>query len=121
VVSFKCRTRNPLMIGSLNGDDPFVALSDPTRRRILELLTAGERPASDFTSGFSLAKQTVSRHLQVLRHLRVLLLAGLVDVKADRQWRYYTLNRESLAAIEGWFRAFRPMMLSSGSVHHSPP
>ncbi|MDB5575406.1 MAG: ArsR family transcriptional regulator [Bradyrhizobium sp.] len=78
--------------------DPFPALSDPTRRRILELLAEGERPASDFASEFNLAKQTVSRHLQVL------LLAGLVDVRADRQWRHYSLNRGSLAAIEGWFR-----------------
>jgi DNA-binding transcriptional ArsR family regulator len=81
--------------------DPFPALSDPTRRRILELLAEEERPASDFASDFNLAKQTVSRHLQVL------LLAGLVDVRVDRQWRHYRLNLENLAAIEGWFHALQ--------------
>lgn len=76
--------------------DPLSALADPTRRRILELLVGGRLSASEIYREFPIAKQTASKHLQVLH------AAELVDVALERQWRYYTLNGPALAEVEQW-------------------
>ena len=43
--------------------DAFKALGDPTRRRILELLSEGEMSAGDIAAHFDMAKPSVSHHL----------------------------------------------------------
>ena len=50
----------------------FKALSDPTRRRVLELLRKGPRTAGDLADHFDVSKPTMSAHFAVLRE------AGLV-------------------------------------------
>jgi DNA-binding transcriptional ArsR family regulator len=45
----------------------FQALSDPTRRRILELLRAGDMTAGELAEHFELAKPTLSKHFAVLK------------------------------------------------------
>jgi ArsR family transcriptional regulator len=45
----------------------FRALSDPTRRRILELLKQQDMSAGELAEHFPLAKPTLSRHFAVLR------------------------------------------------------
>jgi DNA-binding transcriptional ArsR family regulator len=45
----------------------FKALSDPTRRKVLELLREGDRTAGELADHFQLAKPTLSRHFAVLR------------------------------------------------------
>ena len=52
------------------------ALADPTRRRILHILGAGEARAGDLAKALAQARPTVSKHLRVLRE------AGLVAVRA---------------------------------------
>lgn len=52
--------------------DAFKALGDPTRRRILELLSEGEMSAGDIAAHFDMAKPSVSHHLNILKN------AGLV-------------------------------------------
>ena len=51
----------------------FKALGDPTRRRILELLRAGEKSAGELAAQFGTTNATISHHLSVLRD------AGLID------------------------------------------
>ena len=46
--------------------DAFKALGDPTRRRILELLSEGEMSAGDIAAHFDMAKPSVSHHLNIL-------------------------------------------------------
>jgi ArsR family transcriptional regulator len=60
--------------------DLFKGFADPTRIRILNLLTAGELCVCDITDILALPQSTVSRHLSYL--LRV----GLVEVA--RQWKF---------------------------------
>jgi DNA-binding transcriptional ArsR family regulator len=59
----------------------FEALADPTRRRILELLAAGERSAGDLAGEFDISRPGVSRHLRVLRE------SGLVRSRGEGQRR----------------------------------
>ncbi|HEY6962387.1 MAG TPA: metalloregulator ArsR/SmtB family transcription factor [Gaiellaceae bacterium] len=72
------------------------ALADPTRRRILELLTGSERSAGEIATHFDTSRPGVSRHLRVLRE------AGLVHVREDGPRRLYSLNAEPLADLQLW-------------------
>ena len=66
--------------------DAFKALGDPTRRRILELLSEGEMSAGDIAAHFDMAKPSVSHHLNILKN------AGLVTDERRGQNIVYCLN-----------------------------
>lgn len=77
--------------------DMFVALADPTRRNILELLASnGELPATAIYEQFAVSPQAVSQHLKVLRE------AQLVEMEKRAQKHVYRLNLQALAQFEQW-------------------
>lgn len=78
--------------------DAFEAIAEPNRRRILDLLRAGERPAGEVVEALAISQPGVSKHLRLLRE------AGLVRVRADGQRRLYSVEPRQLAAIEEWLR-----------------
>ena len=79
--------------------DMFVALADPTRRRILELLaTNGELSATALYEQFPVSPQAVSQHLKVLRE------AHLVEMEKRAQKHVYRLNPETLSQFEAWIQ-----------------
>jgi DNA-binding transcriptional ArsR family regulator len=80
---------------------PFEAIAEPHRRRLLELLRAGERPAGDLVEATGLSQPGVSKHLRLLRE------AGLVSVRPDGQRRLYRLEPRNLAALDDWLQPFR--------------
>jgi DNA-binding transcriptional ArsR family regulator len=80
---------------------PFEAIAEPNRRRLLELLRAGERPAGDLVEATGLSQPGVSKHLKLLRE------AGLVSMRPDGQRRLYRLEPESLADLDAWLKPFR--------------
>ena len=73
----------------------FKALSDPTRRRILELLRD-----HDMTAGELISKPPLSHHLATLRS------AGLVTDERHGQNIIYSLNTTVMQDLIGWFMAF---------------
>jgi DNA-binding transcriptional ArsR family regulator len=75
----------------------FRALSDPTRRQILEDLRDGELSASDIASRFPISAPSVSRHLGVLKGAR------LVRERREANRIYYSLVEERLALCVGGF------------------
>src|SRR5690348_14803402 len=81
--------------------DAFEAIAEPNRRRILDLLRRGERPAGDVVEALSISQPGVSKHLKLLRE------AGLVRVRADGQRRLYSLAAHEFAAIEAWLEPYR--------------
>jgi DNA-binding transcriptional ArsR family regulator len=77
--------------------DMFVALADPTRRNILELLaTSGELSATTIYQQFPISPQAISQHLKVLRE------AHLVDMEKRAQKHVYRLNPHILSQFEAW-------------------
>jgi DNA-binding transcriptional ArsR family regulator len=77
--------------------DPFSALSDHTRRDILELLAKeGELPASAIYNKFAVSHPAISQHLKVLRE------AHLVDVEKKAQQRIYRISPEPMQKMESW-------------------
>ncbi len=79
------------------GMDMFVALADPTRRIILELLAnSGELPATAIYEHFQVSPQAISQHLKVLRE------AHLVVMEKRAQQHVYRLNPQTLSQFETW-------------------
>lgn len=68
-------------------DRLFKAVSDPTRLRILRLLSDGELCVCDLTRTLRAGQSKVSRHLAYLKR------SGLVVGRDDGRWSYYTLAR----------------------------
>ena len=81
--------------------DIFAALSDPTRRAIVEFLVQGERSAGSITGAFELSAPAISQHLKALKQ------AELVSVRVDGQRRIYSLNPHGLQALDGWLERTR--------------
>ncbi len=84
--------------------DAFSAIADPTRRRILDLLTSGARAAGEIAAAFPrLTQPGVSRHLKALRE------AHLVDVAVHAQQRIYSLNPEGMAELYEWVAKYQAL------------
>jgi DNA-binding transcriptional ArsR family regulator len=79
----------------------YAALSDPSRREILDLLRGGERSVGQLVERLQLSQPGVSKHLKVLRE------AGLVGVRADGKRRWYGLRAEPLADVADWLEPYR--------------
>ena len=71
----------------------FKALSDPTRREILRLLSGGERTAGELASSFDMTKPSMSHHFAVLKE------AELIRSRRDGQQIYYSLNTTVLEDV----------------------
>lgn len=78
-------------------------LAEPSRRRIVEVLGAGEKPVGDLVHLLGITQPAVSKHLRVLRE------AGLVAVRPDGQQRMYRLRPEPLAELDAWLEPYRQL------------
>ena len=81
--------------------DTFAALADPTRRRIVETLAAGDASFGELAVQFEMTRPAVSQHLKVLRD------AGVVVSRPDAQRRIYSLSDEGLSELEVWLGKVR--------------
>ncbi len=78
----------------------FEALGEPARRRILELLADGEQPVGPLVA--ALRSRAPISQPAVSQHLKVLLDAGLVRVRAAGTRRLYALDTRGLDAARAW-------------------
>ena len=76
--------------------ETFKALSDPARRRILELLKDGRLSAGDISRHFDMTQATVSYHLKILKQ------ADLIREKREKNFISYELNLTVLEEIMVW-------------------
>ncbi|HMO10819.1 MAG TPA: metalloregulator ArsR/SmtB family transcription factor [Actinotalea sp.] len=81
-------------------DAVFRALSDPTRRAILERLRTSDATVGELAEPFAMTVQAVSRHLKVLE------AAGLVTRGREAQWRTSSLDPRPLRDAAAWLAAF---------------
>jgi DNA-binding transcriptional ArsR family regulator len=80
--------------------DAATAISDPIRRRVLELVRDDELPAGALAAEFDVSRPAVSRHLRVLRG------AGLLVERRAGRRRLYRANLEPLAELRSWLDAY---------------
>jgi DNA-binding transcriptional ArsR family regulator len=84
-------------------DAVLQALSDQSRRTVLEALRDRPATVSELAALLPIARPGVSRHLRVLRE------AGLVEVQQEAQWRVYRLRPEPLAEVDAWLGRYRAL------------
>jgi DNA-binding transcriptional ArsR family regulator len=80
-------------------DTTLLALADPTRARIVEMLSTRPHTAGEIHRAFEIANPAVSRHLRVLRE------AGLVTESTppdDGRVRVYALNATPIEELRAW-------------------
>jgi len=83
----------------------FDVLGDPVRRRILELLAAGEMTSGAVSEviqrEFGISQPAVSQHLRVLRD------TGFATVRPEGTRRLYAVNADPLREVDDWLDRFR--------------
>ncbi len=83
--------------------DAFQVLADPTRRRIIEVLRAGEAQVGDVVAQASVHQSGVSRHLRILSE------SGFVTMRPDGQRRLYALRGEPFRELDLWLAGYRDL------------
>jgi DNA-binding transcriptional ArsR family regulator len=83
----------------------FDVLGEPVRRRILELLAAGDNSSGEIVTviqrEFKITQAAVSQHLKVLRE------SGFASVRAEGARRIYALDTGPLRDVDAWLQRFR--------------
>jgi len=75
----------------------FKALSDETRRQILNLLKEGSLTAGEIAEHFEMTKPSISHHLNILKQ------ADLISDERRGQTIVYSLNTSVVEDLLGWF------------------
>jgi DNA-binding transcriptional ArsR family regulator len=83
--------------------DAFQILADPTRRRIIEELRAGERSVSELVDVVDIGQPGVSRQLAILQDAR------FVAVRPEGRRRLYALRPEPFRELDEWMMGYRAM------------
>ncbi|MGZ4616201.1 MAG: ArsR/SmtB family transcription factor [Actinomycetes bacterium] len=84
-------------------DAVMQALSDESRRTVLEALRGGPATVGELAALLPIARPGVSRHLRVLREV------GLVEVRQEAQFRVYSLRLEPLVQVDEWLSRYRSL------------
>jgi DNA-binding transcriptional ArsR family regulator len=77
-------------------DAVYRAISDPTRRGVLDLLATGEHTVAELNEPFPISQPAMSKHLRVLRQ------AGLVRERRQSRNRIYSLDARPLRGVADW-------------------
>jgi DNA-binding transcriptional ArsR family regulator len=101
------RNRSVTDSGAQRTEATFQALSDPTRRAVLDLLRRGNQPAGRIAEAFPVSRPAISKHLRLLRR------AHLVREHRQGRNRVYELNPEPLRAVDSWIEQYRVFWTAS--------
>jgi DNA-binding transcriptional ArsR family regulator len=83
--------------------DPFNAVAEPKRRRVLEILGTQELPVNEIVERLGWPQPMISKHLGVLKKV------GLVSERRVGRQRLYRVNAEQLKPIQDWVKPFESM------------
>jgi DNA-binding transcriptional ArsR family regulator len=81
--------------------DVFQILSDPTRRRLVDALRAGERSVSELVEAVDIGQPGVSRQLAIMEDAR------FVTVRPEGRRRLYALRPEPFQELSEWVTGYR--------------
>ena len=76
--------------------DVFHAISDPTRRSLLDLIAHGEQPVKTLAKAFAMSRPAISQHLRILKQ------AGLVVERRAGREHLYRLQADPLHEVSDW-------------------
>jgi DNA-binding transcriptional ArsR family regulator len=79
----------------------FAALSDPTRRRIIDRLTRGPATVNELALPFKISQQAISRHIAYLENAR------LIEKHKDGRQQICTLKPNTIREVAKWSEKYR--------------
>ena len=97
-------------------DRTLQALAEPTRRAVVGLLRDGPKRAGDIAEALATSRQSMSRHLRVLRQAGVIHEVGAASPDEDARARTYRLEAQPLAELQDWLgdvQAFWSMQMQA--------
>jgi DNA-binding transcriptional ArsR family regulator len=80
----------------LRGTDVFAAIGDPTRRKVLDLLSRQNLAAGEIATHFRVSRPAICQHLRILRRVK------LVAVQKRGREHIYRLNPKPLHEVYDW-------------------
>jgi DNA-binding transcriptional ArsR family regulator len=80
--------------------DPFEVIADPTRRRLIELLTDREHQAGELVAHFDVSFSAISQQLRILSD------AHIVQSRREGRKQIYSLNPQSLDPVADWLSRY---------------
>ena len=93
--------------------DVFKALSDPTRRKILELLNDQSLNAGEIADYFQITKPSISHHLTILKK------SGLIIDERQGQNIVYSLDMTVFQDVMSWFMSFMNVGETKDENYHA--
>jgi DNA-binding transcriptional ArsR family regulator len=79
----------------------FYAISDPTRREIIDLLAGQSLPVNEIANRFEISRPAVSKHLKILHE------SGLVVYRKEGRQRFCRADTRKLQEILEWASRYR--------------
>ena len=83
--------------------DAFQTLADPTRRRVVDALSNGERQLNDLVAEVGIHQSGVSRHLRILHE------TGFVTMRPEGSRRLYSLRPDRFRELDEWLAKYREL------------
>ncbi|MFH5878857.1 ArsR/SmtB family transcription factor [Arthrobacter sp. NA-172] len=80
--------------------DPLEVAAEPNRRRLLQMLAAGERTVTEMAAEFTVSRSAVSQHLLLLEQV------GLVAARKEGRNRFYRLDSDGMRELRMLFEQF---------------
>jgi DNA-binding transcriptional ArsR family regulator len=99
--------------GDANAETVIEALSDPTRRRIVTLLSGGPKRAGELAAAVGMSPPAMSRHLRVLLSALVITDERLDE---DARARVFRLEPESIKTVQAWL----DLLMAGGPAPDGP-
>ena len=105
------------LMSTPNLDETLLALADPTRRRVVDLLRRKPQRAGDLAAALEVSPPRLSRHLRILRK------SGLIEdsgVDHDARVSLYRLKPEPFETLKDWLQeveSFWTMELAAFKAH----
>jgi DNA-binding transcriptional ArsR family regulator len=86
--------------------DSFQVIGDPSRRKILMLLSADRLTITSLADQFDISRPAVSKHLKILD------IAGFISIEDIGRERYCTLKKDCFEELQAWLAYFDEFWLS---------
>ena len=83
------------------------ALSDPTRLEIVTMINGTEKCACRLLEHFDITQPTLSHHMKQLT------TCGLVDVRKEGKWSYYSINTDVLTEFKDFVNSLESNMIDT--------
>ncbi|MES2417075.1 MAG: metalloregulator ArsR/SmtB family transcription factor [Bacteroidota bacterium] len=80
--------------------DPFQVIGDPSRRKMLMLLSEDSLTINSLADNFEMSRPAVSKHIKILHH------AGFISIQAIGRERYCTLKKDGFEELQAWISYF---------------